>query len=210
MSFLGLVPIFQTVHSHLSLAGKRDKPVRLVSIRTYLECRKDAFLGRVPAQDDLGSLFEYELHRMTFGFLFEFLERNVTDPESSDSAASSHSEEKRPEGSLVDDNDETYGLNDPVDNLSNDGKGLKHQRVEEEMEDKSDDDEIQDNKGDLFSGHDPVYSLSNNGKGLNHQEGEEEMEDETGDDTVQDNKGDLLSRHLVADASSLDWSHQPI
>lgn len=211
MSFLGLVPIFQTVHSHISLASKRDRPVPLDSMRTYLECRKKAFLGRPPTQDDLGSRFEYELHRMTFGFLFEFLERNVTDPESSDSVASSHSEGKLPEGSRVDDIDETYNLNDPIDNLSSDGKGLKHQQGEEEMEDESEDDAIQDNKGDLFSKDDPVYSLSNDGKGLKDQEGEEdEMEDEPGDDTVHDNKGDFLCRHLLTDAVSLDSTHQPI
>lgn len=211
MSFLGLVPIFQTVHSHISLASRRDRPLPLDSMRTYLEYRKEAFLGRPPTQDDLGSRFEYELNRATFGFLLEFLERNVTDPESSDTVASSHSEGKLPEGSRVDDNDETYTLNDPIDSLSNDGKGLEHQEAEEEMEDESEDDEIQDNKSDLFSKDDPVYSLSNDGKVPKDQEGEEdEMEDEPGDDTVHDNKGDLLSRHLVTDAVSLDSTHQPI
>lgn len=205
MSFLGLAPIFQTVRSHLSTVGKRNKPVALDSVRTYLECRKQAFMGTLPTEGDLGSLFEYELHRTTFGFLFEFLERHATDPDSLESAASSHSEENVPEGLPVDDNDEPCDLNDPVHSLSNDGKGLKHQEVEDEMEDESEDedDKVQDNS-------DHVYGLSNDGKGLKDQEGEEEMEDESGDDKVQDNKGDLLSRHLVTDAISLDSTHQPI
>ena len=210
MSFLGLVPIFQTVRSHLSLAGNRDKRGCLDSMRTYLERRKKAFLESQPPQDDLGSVFEYELHRVTFKFLFDFLEREVIDPKSSDSAAHSHSEKKLPEDSNVEHRDDTFDLDDPVDSLSDDKKGVKDLEGEEEMEDETEDDEVQDDKGELLFRHDPVDSLSNDGKGLKSQEGEEKMEDETGDDEVQDNKGDLLSRHLVTDAILLDSTHQPI
>ena len=208
MSYSGLASIFRSVHEHLSLASKPDKPVLLDSIRTYLKFRKEEYLGKLPTHDDLGSVFENELHRMIFAFMFEFLERN--DPESWDSAASAHSQEEIPEGSLVEDKDKTCDLHDPLDSFSDDGKGLKLHPGEEEMEAESEDHEIQDDKDDLLSGHDPVYSLSNDGVGLKDPEGEEEMGDEPGDGAVQDNKGDLLSRHLVTDVFSLDSTHQPI
>ena len=159
MSFRGLVPIFTTVRSRVSLPGDRDKPEEVDDLRTYLRSRKEEFLKEVSAQDNLASLFEYELYRAIFDFLIEFVGRDITDPESSDSATLSHSDKDLREDLVGDDDDDTSDLNDPVDSLSNDGKGLTDQEGEEEEEEEEDEEEEMedetedDDKGDLLSRH---------------------------------------------------------
>lgn len=84
-NFQTLEPILTTFRSHVCLVGKvnsQDGLAQFEALQTWLRSQKMALVEDEPQSDDLSYLFGYELKKFIFDFLFDFLQRNITVPQS--------------------------------------------------------------------------------------------------------------------------------